>query len=134
MIYTRGTTKILIRKKFKEDFTKINWKNLFSNASVDSAYDSLLEEAHKLIDKHIPLEKLSKIKLKQKKKPWINNSLMRRINYKNNLYKKYQLQPDLNLKNIIFDEYKILQKSLKKEIKIAKDNYYQNFLKKTKEI
>ena len=59
---------------------------------------------------------------------------MRRINYKNNLYKKYQLQPDLNLKNIIFDEYKILQKSLKKEIKIAKDNYYQNFLKKTKEI
>ena len=39
---------------------------------------------------------------------------MRRINYKNNLYKKYQLQPDLNLKNIIFDEYKILQKSLKK--------------------
>ena len=52
---------------------------------------------------------------------------MRRINYKNNLYKKYQLQPDLNLKNIIFDEYKILQKSLKKRNKNSKGQLLSNF-------
>ena len=47
-------------EKFKEDFNKINWKNLFSNASVDNAYDSLPEEAHKLIDKHFPLKNYQK--------------------------------------------------------------------------
>ena len=48
----------------KEDFNKINWTNLFSDKNVDDAYDSFLDETEKIINKHISLKKVSKLKLK----------------------------------------------------------------------
>ena len=76
-IYTRNF-KNLNHDKFKEDFNKINWKNLFSVDNNDTAYDSFLDKVEKLLDKHAPIEKVSKRKLKQQsKKPWINNDLLK---------------------------------------------------------
>ena len=72
-IYKRNY-KNLNSDKFKEDFNKINWRNLFSDKNVDDAYDSFLDKTEKIINKHIPLEQVSKQKLKKQiRKPWINN-------------------------------------------------------------
>ena len=65
-IYRRNF-KNLNHDKFKEDFNKINWKNLFSVDNIDTAYDSFLDNVEKLLDKHAPIEKVSKRKLKQTK-------------------------------------------------------------------
>ena len=65
-IYRRNF-KNLNHDKFKEDFNKINWKNLFSADNTDTAYDSFLDNFEKLLDKHAPIEKVSKRKLKQTK-------------------------------------------------------------------
>ena len=43
----RRNYKKLNSDKFKENFNKINWKNLFSDKNVDDAYDSFLDEAEK---------------------------------------------------------------------------------------
>ena len=119
--------------KFKEDFNKIGWENLFAVDNVDTAYDLFLEEIQKLIDKHIPFEKVSKRKLKQQnRQPWIGIHLMKTINYKNKLYKKCQLEPDLALKEKLSNEYKILKKTIKKDLQLAKDKYYQTFFKGNK--
>ena len=56
-IYRRNY-KNLNSGKFKEDFNKINWTNLFSDKNVDDADDSFLDETEKIINKHIPLEKV----------------------------------------------------------------------------
>ena len=57
-IYRRNY-KNLNSDKFKGDFNKINWTNLFSNKNVNDAYDSFLDETEKIINKHIPPEKVS---------------------------------------------------------------------------
>ena len=119
--------------KFKEDFNKISWKNLFAVDNVDTAYDLFLEKIQKLIDKHIPFEKVSKRKLKQQsRQPWIGIHLMKTINYKKKLYKKCQLEPDLALKEKLSNEYKILKKTIKKDLPLAKDKNYQTFFKRNK--
>ena len=119
--------------KFKEDFNKISWENLLAVDNVDTAYDLFLEKIQKLIDKHIPFEKVSKRKLKQQnRQPWIGIHLMKTINYKNKLYKKCQLEPDLALKEKLSNEYKILKKTIKKDLQLAKDKYYQTFFKGNK--
>ena len=119
--------------KFKEDFNKISWENLFAVDNVDTAYDLFLEEIQKLIDKHIPYEKVSKRKLKQQnRQSCIGIHLMKTINYKNKLYKKCQLEPDLALKEKLSNEYKILKKTIKKDLQLAKDKYYQSSFKENK--
>ena len=119
--------------KFKEDFNKINWTNLFSVNNIDTACDSFLDQVEKLIDKHIPIEKISKRKLKQQsKKPWVNNDLLKRIEHKNKLYKRAKVEQDVNLKASLEKEVTILQKILKKDIRFEKDKYYQRFFKENK--
>ena len=63
-IYRRNY-KNLNSDNFKDEFGRINWANLFLDKNIDDAYDSFLEETEKLINKHFPLEKVSKRKLKQ---------------------------------------------------------------------
>ena len=119
--------------KFKEDFNKINWTNLFSVDNIDTAYDSFLDQVEKLIDKHIPIEKISKRKLKQQsKKPWVSNDLLKRIEHKNKLYQRAKVEQDENLKASLEKEVTILQKILKKDIRFEKDKYYQIFFKENK--
>ena len=73
----------------KEDFNKTDWATLLSGNNTDVAFDTFLEKVKNLIGKHLPLEKVSKRKLKQqKRKPWISNDLLKQINYKNKLHKK----------------------------------------------
>ena len=129
----RRNYKKLNSGKFKEDFNKINWINLLTGKGVDDAYDTFLEETEKLIDKHIPLEKVSKRKLKKQiRNPWINNDLMKKIKYKDKIHKKSNIEKDLNKKNDLIFEHKTLQKNLRKEIQLEKDKYYQNFFKENK--
>ena len=131
-IYRRNY-KNLNSDKFKKDFNKINWTNIFADKNVDDAYDSFLEETEKILNKHIPLEKVSNRQLKEQiRKPWINNDLMKRINYKNKLHKRSKTEKDLNLRKDLSNEHKILQRNLKKETQLEKDRYYHKFFKENK--
>ena len=102
---------------------------MLSGKNIDVAYDNLLEKVGNLISKHLSLEKVSKRKLKQqKRKLRISNDLLKQIDYKNKLHKKSQTEKDLNRRNGLINEVKVLQKSLRKKIQLEKDNYYQNFI------
>ena len=131
-IYRRNY-KNLNSDKFKDELGKVNWTNLFSDKNVDAAYDSFLEETDKLTNKHFPLEKLSKRKLKQQiRKPWISNDIMRQIKYKDKLHKRSKTEQDLNLRNELANEHKILQRNLRKEIQLEKDRHYQKLFRDNK--
>ena len=131
-IYRRNY-KALNNDKIKKDFNKIDWATLLSGNNIDVAYNNFLEKVENFISKHLPLEKVSKRKLKQqKRKPWISNDLLKEINYKNKLHKKSQTESDLNRRNDLINEVKVLQNSLRKKIQLEKDNYYQKFFKENK--
>ena len=76
-IYRRNY-KTLNHDKFKGDFHKIDWATLLYGNNINVAFDNFLEKVGSLINKHLPLEKVSKRKLKQqKRKPWISNDLLK---------------------------------------------------------
>ena len=80
-IYRRNY-KTLNHYKFKEGFNKTDWVTLLSGNNIYVTYDNFLEKVENLINKHLPLEKVSKRKLKQqKRKPRISNDLLKQINY-----------------------------------------------------
>ena len=57
--------------------------------------------------------------------------MLKEINYKNKLHKKSQTEKDLNRRNDLINEVKVLQNSLRKKIQFEKD-YYQKFFKENK--
>ena len=57
-------------------------------------------------DKHAPLQKLSKYKLKFKTKPWITTALPKSISIKNKLFSDFINKKDLTLKTEIHIKYK----------------------------
>ena len=65
-IYRRNY-KTINQDQFKEDFNKIDWATLLPGNNIDVAYNNFLENVEDLISKHLPLEKVSKRKLKQQK-------------------------------------------------------------------
>ena len=86
--------------KFKEGFNKIDWATLLSDNNIDVACNNFLENVENLISKDLPLEKVSKRKLIQRKrKSSISNDLLKQINCKNKLHKKSQTEEDLNRRN-----------------------------------
>ena len=58
--------------------------------------------------------------------------MLKQINYKNKLHKKSQTEKDLNCRNDLINEVKVLQNSLREKIQFEKDNYYQKFFKENK--
>ena len=58
--------------------------------------------------------------------------MLKEINYKNKLHKKSQTESDLNRRNDVINEAKVLQNSLRKKIQLEKDNYYQKYFKENK--
>ena len=58
--------------------------------------------------------------------------MLKEINYKNKLHKKSQTESDLNHRNDLINEVKVLHNSLKKNIQLEKDNYYQKYFKENK--
>ena len=57
---------------------------------------------------------------------------MRQIKYKDKLHKRSKTEQDLNLRNELANEYKILQRNLRKEIQLEKDRHYQKFFRDKK--
>ena len=60
----------------------------------------------KILDKHAPLKRLSKYKLKFKTKPWITTALQKSISIKNKLFRDFIDKKDLTQKIELHLKYK----------------------------
>ena len=74
----------------------------------------------KILDKHAPLKKLSKYKLKLKTKPWITTALQKFL--KDYIYKK-----NLTKKTELHNKYKSYRNILSTLMKKSKQNYFTKF-------
>ena len=88
---------VVFRNKSKSNFINFNnqlndtiWEDLSGFNDPEAAYDSFLKKFKDIYNSSFPLKKVKTIKLNLKK-PWVSKGLLKSINRKNNLYKKYLL-------------------------------------------
>ena len=79
------------------------------------------------LDKHAPLKKLSKYKLKFKTKPWITTALQKSISVKNKLFSNFINKKDLTQKTELHIKYKSYRNMLPTLMKKSKQNYFTKF-------
>ena len=102
--------------RFIADLHLVDWKAIVSKNEVNTSFSSFYKKLNKIVNKHAPLKKLSRRRLKIISKPWITKGLRVSINKKNS----YLLNNNREL-------YRIYRNKLTSLIRLSKKNYYYNY-------
>ena len=112
----------------KENMATYKWNDLFKlNDNANSAYDKFIKVFTNMLDKCTPLKRKRKSRNKSSL-PWITKDLIKMINKKNRLYKKYMNKRT----NLNKTKYKTLNNKVNKLLRTAKKNYFSNQLENEK--
>ena len=105
----------------------IDWTYHFhSRNTVDEMYDTFYAITNEIMNKHIPLKKLSRKAVKQTAKPWITLAIQTSINIKNKYYKKF-----ISTKHdFYFAKFKLYRNRPPFLIKLSKKSYYDDYFNK----
>lgn len=107
-----------------DEVAAINWETVLPNADdVNIYFDSFYDKLTEIVDKHVPIKKISKRRAKLLSKPWITKAILKSIKVKNKFYTKY-----IKYRNdYYFSKYKAYRNKLKHVILLSKKAYYSNY-------
>ena len=121
-----GENKVFIRKitnenlrKFNENVSNTNWAS-FLDEDPNMAYNNNIDEYSRVYNACFPLKVIKGKLLNNCSSPWITPGLLKSINKKNRLYKKFIRSPSLSNER----KYKTYKNKLNHLIRIAKRKYY----------
>ena len=127
-LFTRDTKKF-DRENFILDYLSINWDESLEVDQNDTNHSlaNFMLKINNLLDKHMPVKKVSQKEFKRKFKPWITNDILRKIEVKNKLFKKYINLKNADRKQRVFNEYKIAKNEITFLTREGKKAYYKNY-------
>ena len=87
----------------------MDWADIIKSEkkNIDFSFECFLKKFNLILDKYLPLKKLTKQKLKFKTKPWITPGLQKSISVKNKLLTKFIKLKEPTLKNEAHTKYKL---------------------------
>ena len=103
----------------------INWEDVLPSDvnNVNDIFDTFHSTISEVIERHVPLKKLSRREIRLQAKPWITKGLRTSIAIKNKLYKLYLKSKG----NYYFLKFKYYRNKLKHLLLISKKSYYNDF-------
>ncbi len=117
-------------QQFCYDIGLVNWDFVSNFDSPNDAYNSFIQKFMHIYNIHFPY-KLSRINKRRRnipRKPWITSAIVKSINRKDKLYKKYVSHSTDYNKNL----YVTYRNRLTALIRVSKRNYYADKLKEFK--
>ena len=83
-LYTRNT-KDFDKVNFLLDFLEIDWDNTLeaNRNDVNYSFTTFMDKMNTLIDKYMPLRKITNKEYKRRFKPWINDNILKKIHKRN---------------------------------------------------
>jgi len=110
--------KKLDKEKFIKDLNDVEWR---LNDNVNESFDNFLNDLSSLIDKHVPLERISRRQQKLSQKPWLTSGILKSIKHKRQLYYKCFVKGDAEKRRF----YKIYSNNLTHVKELSKRMYYK---------
>ena len=114
--------------KFKNELTKINWKNKLQIKKNNShlSLGFFLKTTEGLLNRQCPIKKVSQ-KISYKQKPWITAGLANSINKKNNIHKKLCKSQNITKKIALQKKFKLYRNHCVTISCLYKERYFKNF-------
>ena len=116
-------------EEFIQDYSAIDWPHILKlqNNDTNTSFQNFFDSMNRILDKHAPLKRHSKYKLKFKTKPWIAMTLQKSISIKNKLFSDYINKKDLSQKTELQIKYKSFRNMLSTLMKKSKQKYFTKF-------
>ena len=129
-VYKRNT-KNFDRENFVLDLLEIKWKDVIQIRRKDPnfSFHEFETKLFSIIDKYMPLRKLSKKEIKQQSKPWITAGIRNSIKRRDKMYKKYIKANNLETNENYFNSYKELRNHIVDLCRNSKTLYYRNYFR-----
>ena len=88
------------KANFLSSFQKINWDNILNNENdTNLSFNSFFCHIEKLLDKYIPLKKVSNKEFKRSFKPWITIGILTSLRKRSELHRRYLRAKDYERKH-----------------------------------
>ena len=132
-IYERDWNKF-DQENFILGYLAVDWTDIIKSEkkNIDFSFECFLKKFNLILDKYLPLKKLTKQKLKFKTKPWITPGLQKSISVKNKFLTKFIKMKEPTLKNEkptlkAHTKYKLYRNMLATLLKRSKHTYFSSF-------
>ena len=124
-IYRRNTNKY-DQASFYNDFQNTDWINIINVNENDTndSFNSFFKKFNYILDKHIPLQKMSNKNFKRRFKPWITQGILKSLKKRSDLHSRYLRAKDPGNKLLIYNRFKIYRNMLVKLIRKSKQNHF----------
>ena len=128
-IIFKRDTKNFDRENFILDVLSIDWDKVtdINKGDPNESFNRFEATINPLIDKYLPLKKLSRKETKNYFKPWITLGIRNSIKRRDNLHKRYIKAKDNETKNNYHAQYKELRNMIVTLCRESKKAYYQRF-------
>ena len=117
------------KENFMLDILEIDWMTTVQPQENDAnkSFDNFYNTLSRVIDKHMPLRKITKKEYKQKFKPWITSAILRKMRQRDKLFKIYVRLKNHERKNDIRAQYRKLRNDILQMVRTSKKNFYKNY-------
>ena len=128
IMYKRDT-KNFDRENFFLDLLSIEWTDvlLLEKEDPNLSFKKYFSTINTLIDKYMPLRKMTQKEIKLQYTPWISKDILQSIKVREKLYKKYIKVKDKDIKQNYYNKYKLIRNQILTESRKSKKSYFQNF-------
>ena len=82
---------------------------------------------NKLLDKHIPLKKVSIKNFRRRFKPWFTIGILKSLRKKSDLHNRYIRAKDLENKQLLYNRFKVYRNMLVTLIRKSKQNHFDKY-------
>ena len=125
----RRMTKNYEKVSFYNDFINTDWNNIVNvtNEITNDSFNSFFLNFNKLLDKHLPLKKMSNKNFKRRFKPWITKGILKSLKKRSDLHSRYLRAKNLCNEQLLFQRFKMYRNMLVTLIRNSKQNYYSKY-------
>ena len=117
------------KASFFSDFQDIDW-DIVTNIHMEDTNDSFeafLLNMDALLDKHMPLKKISNKRFKLMFKPWITGGILKSLKKRRDLHNRFIRAKTTDNKEILFNRFKVYRNMLVTLIRKSKQNYFNKY-------
>ena len=127
--FFKRDTKNFDKENFLLETSKINWDSVINTPKEDPnfSYNSFEKTLNSIIDKYIPLKKITKKEIKLKCKPWITKGIRKSIQRREKLYKKFIKSKNQKSKDEFHQNYKELRNHIVTIIRESKKLHFKKY-------
>ena len=127
-IYRRNTNNY-DKANFYSDFRHTDWNSIINinNDDTNDSFNSFFLNFNKLLDKHIPLKKISNKSFKRKFKPWITTGILKSLRKRSELHSRYLRAKDSERKELLYNRFKVYRNMIVTLIRKNKNNYFSKY-------